>query len=244
MKDRFIELAALVVDIANTTDNLSFIDHGSTKNLPSEHRGRVKIRDEKGILIDDTRFECNIFPNALSNMAQRLNQALHIDEYAYQWFEYDFGNKIIVPAINPAAVKEKAIDILTYATQHDCWNYDHFLDNDGQIKERIYLEKSYVIGLLNRHHIKNSFKPDSILDSAEQKKIKLKHAKELCEQLKSKGFKEEKITLELLNFYPDISNYWLGILVRPTPPCPDPKNETDCYRGRGKMLKNKAAKGK
>lgn len=244
MKDRFIELAELVVDVVISQGKRSSLDRCSKESFPPEYRGRIKVRHIDGTISDDNRFDpnYNIRPNSLSNTAQIINQALNTDDYTFLWYEDDFDQKIIVQSKYSPDVRQKAIEILTYATKHDCWNYDHFWDIDGNIKDRIYLKKSDARGLMNRHHIKYSFKLDEAFDTR-AKPHPQESDEKLCERLKKEGKDELSITRALKEDYPEISNYRLGKLVRPLPLPPDKDTEKtrDCYRGRGKMLIKKAS---
>lgn len=230
MKKNFIELSQLIYNIAVIPNNHIFFNKNSMNEFPNNHIKTFKICKSNVSTVDYDRFEPNdnIYPGVLSETALLLNQALSMG-YEFLWYEDDFKTKRIHSPGTSPQIKERATEILTYATNHDCWNYDHFWDKDGDIKELIYIEKRDAAGLLDRQKIKYSFKLDETFEVLIDKK-----PEELYEQLKREGLDQEEITRQLINTF-QLKDYKLGILLDPDPPPPDPDPEKtkDAYRKRG-----------
>ncbi|WP_319586773.1 hypothetical protein [uncultured Desulfobulbus sp.] len=216
MKERFIELAELVVDVAISQNNRSSLDCCSKESSPPEYKGRLKVRHTDGTITDDNRFEpsFNIFPNVLSETARLINQALHINDNEFLWWEYDFNKKNIHSSGNSPQIKNRAIDILTYATNHDCWNYNHFWDKDGDIKDLIYIEKTDAAGLLDRQNIKYSFDGEKKINEYVNKQPQ-ETDQQFCERLKNKGLELNIITRALKKQYKGICAFRVGVLLCP-----------------------------
>jgi len=197
MKDRFIELAELVVDVAISQGKRPSLDRCSKESFPPEYKGRIKVRHADGTISDDNRFDpnFNIFPSVLSTMARKINQAMH-SEYGYQFFEEDIDQEIVLPAKNPADILKKVENILSYATKHDCWNYDHFWNTNGQIKDKIYLKKSEARYFLDGNSIKYSSKLDETFDVLVEQQPH-ETDQQFCERLKNEGKKSHIIAREL-----------------------------------------------
>ena len=125
--------------------------------FPCNHRGRIMLKNANGEERVDWRYapHSGIYPGSLSEAAKAINQALQVYEYAFQWFEDDLDNEIIVPSKEPAKALEETKDILGFATRYDCFNYSHFW-SDGLHKKNIYLKRSDAILFLDRGGFKHS----------------------------------------------------------------------------------------
>lgn len=238
MKERLIELAELVVDVAISQNNRSSLDCCSKESFPPEYKGRLKVRHTDGTITDDNRFEPNInfFPNVLSETARLINQALHFDNYEFLWMEYDFSKKNKQSSRNSPQIKNRAKDILTYATNHDCWNYDHFWDKDGSIKELIYIEKTDADGLLDRQKIKHSFDGENKINEYVNKQPQ-ETDQEFCERLKNKGLELNIITRALKKQYKGICAFRVGVLL-----CPLTKSEISNSKDPAGLQRSRARK--